>query len=727
MTTEIFIQNYRLDVSAELSAMLTFEIDNIRDFASRSTTWSKTIVLPGTANNNKLFGHIFQIGLGNLYDDASENVGYNFNASKAADCLIFQNHVQTFKGVLRLLQINVYKGRPEYEISVFGELAGLNVYLSSHLLEELDFSAYDHVYGTANITTSWDNPPGTGYYYPLADYGTYSTLKHDWDIRTLRPALYVREYIDKMITAAGFDWQSDLFDSARFRKLVVPHNRKQLTSNVSKLLTGGRLTDQTVIDFAFASVGYFAFTAYDTSIFTPGGGPNPNFFTYTGGNANVTITGTINYHWSQTVNGMKIDIEKNGVAASTHTLFNTGGSTQTGAWTFAVPMALVASDVLTFKVSVSFSGSPYTFVLNYADFSVDTTSGNIPVPIAVGDTVIINDTIPPNVRQIDFLVSIVKLFNLYVYEDKFDSRLIYIKPYIEFYSTDSSTGIDWTYKLNRDKVMKIKPMSELNARKYEFKWKPDSDYYNDLYRKRYNQGYGDYVYDSLYEFTEQTKSFELIFSSTPLVGYSGEEKVYPTIFKRTGTDAAPVEENTDSNIRILQTLKVVGVASWNILDGVSVLASLTNYGYAGHFDDPDAPTNDLNFGALRELFFILVTGALNVTQFNVYWSSYMAEITDKDSKLLIAWFYLTVKDILLLDFSLYIWIDGVLYRLNRIIDYNASQPSDCLVELLKVGNTTYTTEEPPGGSVPEITSFLLWSDTDQIMLHDSPDEKIKYG
>lgn len=725
MTSEVYIENYRLDISSDLSSLLTFEIDNIRQFADRSTTWSKTIVLPGTSNNNKLFGHIFQIGQANYYDPAQSNVGYNFNASKSADCIIFQNQIQTFIGVIRLLQINIYKGRTEYEVAVFGKLAQLNVSLSAGKLEDLDFSVYNHVYNTANIIASWDNAPGTGYYYPLADYGTYSTAKHNWDIRTFRPALYAREYIDKMFAAAGFRWQSDLMDAPRFKQLVIPHNRKTLTVNTSNLLTASRSTDQTVIGFGFASVGLISFPVYSTTVFTPGGGSPPTFFTYNAADTiNVLISGTLNYRWSDTGNGMVIKIYKNATVIATKTLFNTGGSTQSGAWNFSVNVSVATTDQITFEVSVTSSATPYTFVANTISFTT-VSAGDIPVPIAIGNTVVINDILPKNIRQLDFLVGLVKLFNLYVYEDRFDSSLIYIKPYVDFYSTDQSNAIDWTYKLNRDKIITIKPMSELNARKYEFKYKPDSDYYNDLYRKRYNEGYGDYVFDSLYEFAEQTKSFEIIFSATPLVGYSGQVKVYSTIFKRTGTDAAPVEERTDSNIRILQTKKILGVTSWNILDGATVLASTVNYGYAGHLNNPDAPADDLNFGALRELFFILSLGNLTVTQFNLYWSAYMAEITDKDSKLLTAWFYLTPLDINQLDFSKYVWIDSVLYRLNKISDYNASKPMDTLVELFKVGYTNYT--ESGGGTTPEVTYYLLWNDTDQIMLHEDTDQKIKFA
>jgi hypothetical protein len=36
---------------------------------------------------------------------------------------------------------------------------------------------------------------------------------------------------------------------------------------------------------------------------------------------------------------------------------------------------------------------------------------------------------------------------------------------------------------------------------------------------------------------------------------------------------------------------------------VTVLTSLTDYGYAGHFNNPDDVEDDLNFGATQELFF----------------------------------------------------------------------------------------------------------------------------
>ena len=684
MTTELFIENYPADLTAELSALLTFSIDDVKDFAARSTAWSKTVVLPGTARNNKIFGHIFQVGQSNEYDSTSPNINYNFNASKSASCLMFQDNLQAFKGVVRLRKIILLKGTIEYEVVMWGELFSLNVALSGGLLEDLDFSAYDQTYNETNIVASWDNPGGSGLYYPLIDYGTYSEEKHDWDIRTFRPALYVKEYIDKMIEAAGFRYESDLFNTSRFKSLIIPHNQKILTSNTSLLLTAGRATNQTVISYATTNQAKMNFTSDTTTIFTPNGSPADKY-DYNGADTiNTILNFTLAYNFKTNMNTILLELRKNGVAIATKTLPNVGGVTLSSGWTDSINVTFATGDYFEFWATVSSALTDYSFVLTQSDVTVE-TAGVIPVEVAPGDTITVNDTIPKNVRQVDFLLSIVKLFNLYIYESPTDKNLLYIKPYVDFYSTDPSNAVDWTYKLNRSKATTVEPMSELTAKIYDFKFKSDTDYYNDLYRKRYGKGYGDYIFDSLYEFAQQTQSLELIFSATPLVGYSGEEKVFPTIFKIVGG----IEEVTDSNIRIMQTKKVTGVASWDILDDTTVLDSLTTYGYAGHLDDPDAPANDLNFGAPEELFFILAGGDLSANQFNLYWSSYMAEITDKDSKLLTGTFRLKPSDIYTLDFSKFIHLDGNIYRLNKIEDYNMSKPDECKAELLKVNYLLY--------------------------------------
>jgi len=791
---ELYIENYRADIVDSISTMLTFTIDDIKDFAARNTTFSKTIVMPGTANNNILFGSIFDFNIANNADPANPNVKYDFNAARGAKAIILQDNIQIFKGTLRLLEIIINNGIVEYEVCVFGELGGMVAKMGNLKLEDLDFSEFDHTYNLANIvnskdilqdivhtagvgeltflnnviivysydfsilklndvivitgtphnngtyvvsSSSYDSGSGEttilfnnitfygencsgvitakdkykyGYYYPLIDYGTYGRNsshtvagKHSWKYGTFRPAFFVKEFIDKIFALSGYTYDCDLFNTTRFKKLIIPHTFKELAVKSAYQLnvsdTGGLTYHLEIVGGAGGTrhpisairfntltlLGSFAASSYGTI-------PNA-LFTYGGTSA---ITGT--FTWAYNINvstlggspyGVRFYVAINGVpiTASIITATTTGIISGTIVLT---SITINPSDVVAVYGQIGGASAGCYFTINSQSLTLSGT-GQIYASVVLGQNVKANDILPQNILQKNFISSILKLFNLYVYEDRFKDNHVIIKPYVDFFDTSYLNAIDWTQKLDISKSIKITPMSELNARYYEFNFKKDSDFWNDLYEKRYFQTYGSYIYDSQFEFANETKKIELIFSPTPLIGYQGEEKIYSSIFKRTGSDASPVEETTDSNIRILQAKKVTGVTSWDILDsnGTTVLGSYTDYPYAGHFDDPDVPTNDLNFGTPKELFFVLTAGALNVNQFNVYWSPYMAEIVDKDSKMLTVTVRLNTKDIFNLDFSKFININGSLFRLNKIEDYNVTNEDTCKAILLKVINTNY--------------------------------------
>jgi hypothetical protein len=120
------------------------------------------------------------------------------------------------------------------------------------------------------------------------------------------------------------------------------------------------------------------------------------------------------------------------------------------------------------------------------------------------------------------------------------------------------------------------------------------------------------------------------------------------------------------------------------------LVTLNAYGYAGHlyFGGSLNPINDINFGAPNELFFTAESYP-TTNLFNAYYSDYMAEITDKDSKLLTCQVLLNALDIQQLDFSRLVWIDGILFRINKVLNYNPMNYTTTKVELLKVIQKTF--------------------------------------
>lgn len=697
--TRIFIERLELDIDAGLSNQITYAIDDLYNLDSKQTSFSKTIILPGTTNNNALFGNIFEMNNSNSTVDGIANVRYNFNASRTAKCLIEVNGLQIIKGVLRLLEI-VYNGDAvEYECAVFGELGGFVSALGNKRLEDINLSVYDHTFSNANIVASWDNAnTGTGYYYPLVDIGavstgTYGTAKLDYQYRAFRPAFHVREYLDKIITESGYTFEGAILDTDFFKRLIIEYNSKALTKissvglDVSYSGGGQSLSDpSTFLGIQLpthTSLG--SFTTGDNITYTFGGAAQVNGIFY------ARFVGTIYYiqnDLSAFNCGMGLSVVHGGVPNSTgHYFSDTGLGTIAFDVTIQVTSAMDAGDTVSMFLFGNDSGAiPDTYTIDVTSASLIYTLNSLqPVQINLGETIAANDVIPRGIFQKDFFASILKMFNLLVTEDKFKNKHLVITPWVDFFDTSVASYEDWSDKIDLSKQIRSKPMSEVNARYYEFKYKTDNDFYNEDYRKKYNEGYGDRIYDNGFDFAKDKDTTEVIFAGTALVGYAGEDKVVSTTFKKNND----VEEAMDHVVRIMQAKKIIGVTSWKIMDGASTVSTNTNYGYAGHLDDPDAPAADIGFGVPKQLYFTLATGDLSANLFNAYYSPYMAEITDKDSRLLTCMVKLTEEDIYNLDFSKFKFINGGLYRLMKVIDYTAGENEMTKCELLRVIYTTY--------------------------------------
>lgn len=674
MRTEIYIDGNKLDLTKDISAEFTYAIDEIQDFATRNTSFSKTIVLPGNDNNNKLFGNIFEFGLSNTYNPAEPNVGYNFNATKSVPCIILVDKIQIFKGVLRLLEIIIDGKSIEYEVAVFGELGGFITALGNNKLEDIDFGIADTAWTYTNIANSWDNISGSGVYFPLIDYGNESTNKVDFSFDAFRPALYVKQYLTKILDGSGYTYDFPLLSTSLMNRLVIPHNQKEITKSTSNAFYANvetrNYTTGDAIRFTVTTLGNFTANVTN-SVFTY------NSATPLVGSITLQIAGTINT--IAPTSDFTLQLRLNTATILNIVTYTLPGDNYAFNTTLSVPsITLNQNDFLTVDMvanlgSVDISSGPF----------IITSNNPTEVQINYGESIVINNTIPKGIFQKDFFASIVKMFNLYVYEDKLVEKKLIIKPFIDFYD---GTKIDWTDKVDRGSVIRIKPMSEFTARYYDYKYKQDNDFYAENYRKKYNEGYGDFIYDSENEFVKESDTTELIFAGTVLTQLTGTDKIYSTIYKKSNANAA--EDKMDSVIRILLAKKVTSVTSWAMKNGATTLASYTAYGYAGHVDDPKNPQEDISWGSPRELFFS-ASSYTAANLFNGYWSEYIAEITDKDSKLLTCSLKLNEVDIYNLDFSKLIYIDGSLWRLNKVLDYNPMDFNTTKVELLKVIELTY--------------------------------------
>ena len=687
MIYELYLNGEKADVRQDLGVQLNFNIDDINKFGSRDTSFSKTIVLPGTANNNKLLGFVADMGSFNTFDAGAANIGANFNVAQTTKAELKGNGLLLIKGVFRLLSIVKDKDIIEYEGAVFGELGGFIAAIGNGKLEELDFSEYDHVYNRDAIVNSWNTINGSGYYYPLIDYGTHSSAdiygivkaKVDYNYLTFRPALYAKEYIDKIFSAGGYTYESTFLNSSFFKKLIIPNNQKGIFKKEGYNVQGLRTTEVTTT--ARNVLLSYENTTLSADWLTNAG---KNEFTYIGSTAQTfdySFVGTFTLT-SVTDSGWSFEIRKNGVVVYTEGMSEINGVQFTYEETGTI--SVVTNDVITIRLIYP-EVEAVSVIYDELTFRIFNSS-NPWVEVTLNGDIEISQTIPKGIMQKDFFTWIIKMFNLYITEDKEKSNHLIIEPYIDYYGTDT---IDWTYKVARDRPWQIKPMGMLNGRFFEYKFKEDSDFYNDGYKKKYNQSYGDRLEDTAFQFAKDKQTIDVGFSPSPLVQYNGTDKVLPAIYKRTKGNSVDQEELVDSNIRILMAKKV-SCSSWNIRNGKTTSspnlgASLIVYGYAGHFDDPINPTKDINFGAASEIYFDPNSYTSN-NLFNDYWSEYISEIADKDSKILSCYVHLTPLDIAQLDFSKAVMIDGIRFRLNKVEDFDYNNNELVKVELLKIIN-----------------------------------------
>ena len=135
------VKDHEIELKETESIPLTFNISDIKDPSKRKSSFSKSIKVPGTKMNNRVFGHFFEI--------EGES---RFNPAKKLDIYLMQDGFVIFDGILQLDKVIKLNGSDsiEYEITLSGNLANIYKEWSDLKLNELDFSEFDHAWSREN-------------------------------------------------------------------------------------------------------------------------------------------------------------------------------------------------------------------------------------------------------------------------------------------------------------------------------------------------------------------------------------------------------------------------------------------------------------------------------------------------------------------------------------------------------------------------------------------------
>ena len=130
-----------LDLYDDIAIPITFSILDIREPEKRRTSWSKTVTIPGTKNNNRIFSHVYEIGQDGWITIGNKSVYEGFNPNLRKECILMNDGVQVMKGNLQLKKIKRdLEGNIEYEIALNGDLTSLFYDVGTTKISDLDLS-----------------------------------------------------------------------------------------------------------------------------------------------------------------------------------------------------------------------------------------------------------------------------------------------------------------------------------------------------------------------------------------------------------------------------------------------------------------------------------------------------------------------------------------------------------------------------------------------------------
>jgi hypothetical protein len=713
----IQIETGYLDVKEGTNLPLNFQVGDIRDLTQRKGTFSKSITLSGTKNNNLLLNNYYDVNI-------SEGT---FNINTLTRCSILQNGIPIVTdALLQLVNVkkvqltDAYEQGLEYEVLIRDSQAEFYTAITNLELTDLDFSDLDHSFDISAITNSWSHTQADHYKYimPYNDTPNYT-------VNQFKPAIYAKSYFDRIFSNSGFTYSWSSLAAAHFDKLLIPYN-----GDVNNFdYTDYRVTADTTFTTTYTqpniglnqsftqNVATWTETLDIQSIFNPATGEYTAPF-----NTDTAQGQTYNFSFNYAFNILLDNLEVNPVSLAigsykynlvfklfingvgvnsigsidsvtipNSTIYPVGTSTilsASGTTTYPVPININTGDIITINVGINVvnlnviagvtipSFWQNTVTLADAQVNVQADLTSLGVDIVPSNNIqiltglqVVNQFIPQKIKQSDFVKAIFQMYNLYAYPNTNQPNELILVHRDEWY--DSGAEKDWSTKLAKNIEQELIFLPDLSKKKLKLTYKPDTDSPNVVYTQATAETYGQIEYTFDNEYVKDTDTKELLFSPTP-VGRTLFDAYLPMI--------NGIAANT--NIRILYDGGVKTCQPFNIYEqGTTGTTGLTSYPQTGHFNDALTPTFDINFGVC-DYYFYQTSVLTNNNLYNLYWRRTVNQINV--GKMLIASFLLNEADIQTLKLNDKIRIDNSWWNINKVIDYNANDEVLTKVELISV-------------------------------------------
>ncbi len=716
MKTKLYIGGIEMDLTDEYPIPIELLLTDVKEPTSRRISHSKTITLPNTANNASVFKQLFVIQKDNTVNGFDPNVKVvAFLQNGAANMLT---------GYFQLMSITTVEGKTMYEGVMYSDEKNLFSQMGDKFISgntsstddvELEtgttqvvvgYSATEYGKTVANNFVASSREGGLF----IMDSGTNTTSSsypyYNVPYQNLRMALKFKHIWDKIFAKYNTTYSSTFINSTFFKSMVYLDTHKTAnltTTQYNNLLASVSLTANTSYATGLNVI------VFNNEIQDTGGRYNNGTGVYIANSkrdytisTNAQIRGRIIFTSAYVSSGTTVNVSitlrcyKNGVATGITAAVIQPINIPVGSYLIGDSIEYNLSSPANYIIPLdtSFDASPTDTI----DIRVTSTllTGGIPATaqtsvlysstaifkplnnsLSEGD-VYNKNTVPASQhKQKDFIIDILRMFNLYLL---WDGVNYIIEPRDTFYTLGQT--LDWTDKVDRSKDIKIQPVGQLNWKQLQYKFAVDKDFYSDQYNTNYKQAYGSLNVNNNNEFVKDNKTVELKFAPPLSVSEAANYPKLQHIYKLNNGVAEPidglprfgywagwVEETSASH-------SISGIGASNNYDG---------YLFVGEFNNPTNPTLSVLFGPPREVYY-QTFGVLGITTndtYNIYHKNEIENQVSVNAKIYSAYIMLSPIDINNLRLYDLVVVDGVKFIISKISDYNTTQPQPTMVELIQ--------------------------------------------
>ena len=236
-----------LDVDQKSNFPINLGLADIRDIAKRNGTFSKTITLIGSKNNNNLLGSIYDVNI----------TKGTFNINKLQKCQVINNGEIILDNLyIQLLSVNKKSNQITkeqeivYEAVIKDTTGDFFTKINQKELTDLDLNDLSYQGGNvlrltkSNVESSFTNTAIDGYKYivpwidPYRKNSSQNSPANTYQLRELNPGIYAKTYWDRIWANSGYiyTWNSLSDKDIQFDKLILPYNgdNKQMLPEVQE-------------------------------------------------------------------------------------------------------------------------------------------------------------------------------------------------------------------------------------------------------------------------------------------------------------------------------------------------------------------------------------------------------------------------------------------------------------------------------------------------------------